>query len=293
MKKWTGWIAAGVLTLGLAACGETAKPTPETPKEETSEKTLGEVFNEAVKVSNETKSVSAKMDMKQKISYPKEEQSMDTAMNMDMNITMKPLAVYQKGTMAVPGEGGEQAKPMNIESYMTEEGFYINEPESGQWIKMPKEMYDQMMNMSQQQVEPAEQLKQLEQFKDDFKFEQTKDEYVLKLDAAGEKFNKLIETQMSQMTQGANGEEAKAMMEQMMKAMKVEKVNYTIYIDKDSFQTNKMDVDMDMSMDIEGNAMKTSQVMHIVYSDYNKVAPITVPEEVKNKAQEMPMPAME
>lgn len=293
MKKWTGWIAAGVLTLGLAACGETAKPTSETPKEETSEKTLGEVFNEAVKVSKETKSMSAKVDMKQKIDYPKEEQSIDTAMNMDMNIMMEPLALYQKGTMTVPGEGSEQAKPMNMEMYMTEEGFYINDPESGQWVKMPKEMYDQMMNMSQQQVEPAEQLKQLEQFKDDFTFEQTKDEYVLKLNAAGEKFNKLIETQVSQMMQGANGEEAKAMMEQMMKAMKIEKVNYTIYIDKDSFQTTKMDVDMDMSMDIEGNEMKTSQVMHVIYSDYNKVAPIKVPEEVKNNAQEIPMPAMQ
>ncbi|KMY55278.1 hypothetical protein AC623_16170 [Bacillus sp. FJAT-27231] len=293
MKKWTKWMAAGVLTLGLAACGETAKPTPETPKEEKSEMTLGEVFSQAIKASKETKSMSAKVNMKQKINYPAEQKSMDTAMDMDMNITTEPLAIYQKGTMTASGEGSEQMPSMNIESYMTPEGFYMNEPQSGKWIKMPAELYEQIMNMSQQQVEPEEQLKQLQQFKDDFTFEQTADEYVLKLDASGEKFNKLIETQMAQMTQGAMGAEAEAMMKEMMKAMKIEKVNYTIYLDKESFQTTKMDVDMDMAMDIEGNEMKTSQVMNVVYSNFNKVEPIKVPEDIINSAQEMPVPAMQ
>lgn len=46
-----------------------------------------------------------------------------------------------------------------------------------------------------------------------------------------------------------------------------------------------------MAMDIEGNEMKTSQTMTMVYSNFNEVEPIKVPEEVVNNAQEMPMPA--
>ncbi|GLY09476.1 DUF6612 family protein [Bacillus badius] len=293
MKKWASWMAAGVLTLGLAACGETAKPTPETPKEETSKMTLGEVFNKTMEVSKETKSLSAAMDMKQKMTYSQEDKSMTTSMKMDMDVTMEPIAVYQKGTMTVAGDGAEQMEPMPVESYMTEQGFYMKEPEGGQWMKLPKEMYDQIMKMSQQQAKPEEQLKQLEQFKDDFKFEQTADSYVLKLDASGEKFNKLIESQMSQMMQGAEAEEAQASLKEMMDAMKIEKVNYTIYVDKKTFETTKMDINMDMAMDIEGNEMKTSQVMNVVYKDYNKVEPIKVPDDVVKNAQEVPMPEME
>ncbi|KKB34250.1 hypothetical protein QY97_02574 [Bacillus thermotolerans] len=47
---------------------------------------------------------------------------------------------------------------------------------------------------------------------------------------------------------------------------------------------------MDMSMNAEGNELQTSQTMNMVYSNFNKVEPIQVPEEVINSAQEMPMP---
>ena len=32
-----------------------------------------------------------------------------------------------------------------MELYMNESGFYMNDPESGQWIKMPADMYEEMM----------------------------------------------------------------------------------------------------------------------------------------------------
>ncbi|WP_100332550.1 DUF6612 family protein [Bacillus xiapuensis] len=290
MKNWMKWMTAGVLTLGLAACNETAKPTPETPKEETSEMTLGEVFNKAMETSKETKSMSADIDMLQTVDYPKENIKLNTATDMKMDLTIDPLALYQTGTMKLEGDGAEAGKPMNIESYMTENGFYMKDPEKGQWIKMPQEMYGQIMKFSKQQADPKEQLKQLAQFKDDFTFEQTKDDYVLKLNAKGDKFNQLIESQMSQMTQGAQGKEAEAMMKEMMKGMKVENSIYTIYLDKKTFQTKKMDVEMDMTMDMEGNQMKTSQTMSALYSNFNQVKPITVPEEVVKNAQEIQLP---
>ncbi|KKB41745.1 DUF6612 family protein [Bacillus thermotolerans] len=290
MNKWTKWMAAGVLTMGLAACGQTAEPTPDTPEEQQSEMTLAEVYDRAIQVSNETKSMSTNMDMKQSIQLPSQGATMETAMKMEMDVTTEPLAIYQTGTMTMTGEGAESSEPVNVESYMTEKGFFLHDSASGQWIKMPSEMYDQIMNMSKQQSDPNAQLQQLNEFKDDFTFEQTADEYVLKLNAEGEKFKKLVEEQMSQVMPGVEGEEAEAMMQEMLKAMDIEKVDYAIYIDKESFQTMKMDVVMDMSMNAEGNELQTSQTMNMVYSNFNKVEPIQVPEEVINSAQEMPMP---
>jgi hypothetical protein len=63
---------------------------------------------------------------------------------------------------------------------------------------LPSETYDQIAQMSEQQSNPSEQLKQLEAFKDDFTFEQTESEYVLELSTAGEKFNALIEEKLNQ-----------------------------------------------------------------------------------------------
>ncbi|WP_046175932.1 DUF6612 family protein [Domibacillus indicus] len=287
MKKLAQLTAAGVLTMGLAACGQTAEPTPETTEEQTSDMTLEEVFDRSMEVSSETKSLSAKIDMNQSMNQPSQDLAMETASVMDMDITMDPLAIHQKGTTTMKMEGSEEEQAMNTEMYMTEQGFFMNDETTGQWVKLPSEMYEQIAQMSEQQSDPSQQLKQLEAFKDDFTFEQTDSEYVLKLSASGKKFNALIEDQMAQFMPELGGEESQAALDEMMKAMNIEKVDYTINIDKESFQTTAVDMMMDMTMEIEGEKMEMNQVMNADYSNYNGVETITVPEEVVSGAQEM------
>ncbi|WP_050182320.1 DUF6612 family protein [Domibacillus robiginosus] len=289
MKKWAQLTAAGFLTMGLAACGQTAEPTPETTKEQTSEITLGEVFDKSMEVSNETKSLSAKVDMTQKMEQPSQNLKMETDSVMDMDITMEPLAIYQKGTTTVAADGSEESQQMDMEMYMTEQGFFMKNPEGGGWIKMPSEMYDQIAQMTEQQSDPSQQLKQLESFKDDFTFEQTEDAYVLKLEASGSKFNKLIQDQMEQFLPQVEGQDNQAAMDEMMQGIDIKKVDYTINIDKETFQTTAVDMIMDMTMEMEGQSMTMNQVMNADYSNYNEVEAITVPDDVVNNAQEMQM----
>lgn len=289
MKKWVQLTAAGVLTMGLAACGQTAEPTPATTKEQTSDMTLQEVFDKSMEVSNKTESLSAKVDMTQKMNQPSQDLAMETASVMDMNITMDPLAIYQKGTTTMKMDGSEEEQSMNMEMYMTEQGFFMNDETTGQWMKLPSEMYEQIAQMTEQQSDPSQQLKQLEAFKDDFAFEQTDSEYILKLSASGEKFNALIEEQMSQFMPELEGEENQASIEEMMEGMSIEKVDYTINIDKETFETTTVDMIMDMTMEMEGETMQINQVMNADYSNYNGVETITVPEDIVNSAQEMQM----
>ncbi|MGG3449429.1 DUF6612 family protein [Domibacillus aminovorans] len=287
MKKWAQFLAAGVLTMGLSACGQTAEPTPETSKDATSDMTLAEVYDKSMAVSNETKSLSAKIDMTQNMEQPSQDLSMETISVMDMDIITDPLALHQTGTTTMKVDGSEEAESMKTEMYMTEAGFFMNDETTGQWVKMPSEMYDQITKMSKQQSDPSQQLKQLEAFKDDFTFEQTDSEYVLKLAAAGEKFNALIEEQMSQFMPTLEGEEGQAMMDQMLAGMNIEKVDYTIYIDKETFETTAVDMIMDMTMEMDGESMKMNQVMNANYSNYNGVEAIIVPKDVVNNAQEL------
>lgn len=96
MKKWMTLMAASVLTLGLAACNETATPTSETTKENTSEVTLQDVFSKSLKQSEKLESLSASIDMTQLIEFPSQEISMETTSNMDMDMVIEPLNFISK-----------------------------------------------------------------------------------------------------------------------------------------------------------------------------------------------------
>ena len=285
MKKWKMLMVAGVLTLGLAGCNTTATPTSETAKDKKSELTLKQVFDKSLAQSESIKSLNAEVKMSQSIEVPSQNVEMNTVTNMNMDMFVEPLSIYQKGTTStlVPGEDSSvQPQKVEIESYMTDKGFFMHHSMSGQWVKLPADMYDQMMSMSQKQADPSQQLKDLEMFKDDFSFEQTEDMYVLKLSASGDKFNELIKKQVTETITAMKLDQ-----ENMLKDMNIEKVDYEIFIDKKTFNTKVFNMDLKMSVSVEGEEMKMSQDLKSTFDKFNEIEPITVPQEVLDKAQEM------
>jgi len=285
MKKWMTVMAASLLSFSLVACNSTATPTSKTSEENTSELTLEQVFKKSLAQSETIESLSASLDMSQLIEMPSQSVSMNTTSNMTMDMMVEPLSVYQKGTttMTVPGdESSTEPQEVVMESYMTEDGFFMHDNMSQQWMKLPSDMYDQMMAMSDKQADPAQQLKDLEPFIKDFTFEQTDTEYVLKLAASGEQFNELIQKQLTEMMP-----EALVEGEELLKGINIENVNYEIFIDKETFNTSALNMVMDMTMAVEGEEMKLSQDLKSIFSNYNKVEPIKVPQEVLDSAQEM------
>lgn len=285
MKKWMTIMVAGLLTFSLAACNSTATPTSETSEEKKSELTLEQVFEKSLAQSETIESLSATLDMSQLIEVPSQGVSMDTTSNLTMDMNVEPLSVYQKGTtaMTVPGEESPtEPQDIEIESYMTEDGFFMRDSMTQQWMKLPTDMYEQMMAMSDSQADPAQQLKDLQPFMKDFTFEQNDNEYILKLSASGDQFNELIQKQLAETMPETMVEE-----EEMLKGLKIEKVNYEIFIDKETFNTTALNMIMDMTMAVEGEEMKLSQDLKSVFSDYNQVERIKVPQEILDSAQEM------
>lgn len=278
-------MTASLLSFSLVACNSTATPTSKTSEENTSELTLEQVFKKSLAQSETVKSLSASLDMSQLIEMPSQAVSMNSTSNMTMDMMVEPLSVYQKGTttMTVPGEDSStEPQEVEMESYMTEDGFFMHDNMSQQWMKLPSDMYDQMMAMSDKQADPAQQLKDLEPFIKDFIFEQTDTEYVLKLAASGDQFNELIQKQLTEMMP-----EALVEGEELLKGLNIEKVNYEIFIDKETFNTTALNMVMDMTIAVEGEEMKLSQDLKSIFSNYNKVEPIKVPQEVLDSAQEM------
>ncbi|MFX3674976.1 MAG: DUF6612 family protein [Paenisporosarcina sp.] len=285
MKKWMMLMFVLVIVLGLAGCNETATPSTETSKENTSDLTLKEVFAKSLEQAEKVKSLRASIDMSQVVDIPAQEISMETSSKMDMDMEIEPLGLYQKGTTSMKmlgDETTEQPEAVQIESYLTNQGFFMYDSMSKQWMKLPSDMYDQILSMSQNQADPSQQLKDLESFLEDFTFEQNDSSYILKLVASGDKFNTLIQKQMSETMPDMMIEE-----EELLKDMNVEKVNFEIFIDKKTFNTTALNMVMDMTMAVEGENMKVSQDIKSIYTKFNDVDSIKVPQDVVDNAKEM------
>ena len=271
--------------MGMAACGQTAEPAAGSgeEKEAASELTLEEVYAKSAEASEQIESLHADMKTNQTMSMQPAGMEMKMAMDISMDLTTDPLAFYQTSETSVVSEDIENENPMKMEMYLTEQGMFLYDATMQSWLKMPDESVEELKGLADQQTaDPSQQLEDLAAFQDDFTFEQTEDEYILKLDAEGEEFKELIDKQLDK-TLGQLELEAQTALEDMQ----IHSVSYEIFIDKDSFLTNSMNVDMDLDMNIEGETMSIQSDVQAVYSKYNEIEAITVPAEVIEQAEEM------
>ncbi len=276
MKKWKVLLAATALTLGLAACNETAEPK-ESSTTEKSEMTLQEVYAKSIEVSEQLTSMSAQVILDQKMSMPGEGE-MTLLSDLNMDFVIEPMQLYQKGTTSMSmGEGNTES--MDIEAYMTNDAFYMFEGNSKQWMKMPLDMAEMMGTA--EQTTPADQLEMLEEYIDEFTFEQDDESYILTMNASGEKFTNLIREQVQEAMQGMAEDE------ELNMDYNINSLNYLIHIDKESYQTTKVDMVMDMDLTMDGESAHMVQDIKATYSNFNEVDNIAVPQEVIDSAIEI------
>lgn len=101
------------------------------------------------------------------------------------------------------------------------------EPTSGVWMQLPKELSDTVLQMPEQQMNPAEQLNQLKEFADDFSFKQDDAQYILSLKASGDKFDQFLKDNAKQLMPDQLKEN-----EELFNNLKFKNVEYEIFIDK-------------------------------------------------------------
>ena len=274
MKKWVKGFAIGFLALGLAACSDTADVQPGTDEEKKSDLTIGEVFEKAQAASEKVESMHADMDIKQNISAPDLGSDMDSIIKVNMDLVQEPMEMHQVMEMNMGDEG-----TASIELYITEEGFFMQDPESETWMKLPEELYEGLM-ASAGGADPTVDLASLEEFVEDFTFEQNDNEYILKLKASGEKFEGLVQDQLSEI-EGIGEAEAK-----VLEDMKIHQLDYEIYIDKETFDTTAFNMIMDMEMEDGGNSVRITQDTKAKISNINELKEIVVPQEILDSAVE-------
>ncbi len=285
MKKWIMIMTTATVAMGLSACGETAEPASgdNTTKGEDSELSVQEVYEKSLEASEDITSLHANIVTDQQMAMQPDGMEINMKMNSAMDMTIEPLAFYQKAETSLVSEDIDNASPMNMEMYFTDQGMYMYEQTMATWLKMPDESIEDLKVLADQQTaDPSQQLEDLAEFKDEFTFEQTADAYILTLDASGEKFKELMDQQLDK-TLGQMEIEAQMGFEDMT----IHSVNYVIHIDKESFLTTSMDMKMNMDLNIEDEMMSIQTDMQADYSKFNEIEAITVPEDVLNEAQDI------
>lgn len=280
MKKWTTILTAGTLAFVLSACGQTAEPKEDPvtgEKEEVvvkSELTAGEVMEKANAASETQQSVHSDMEITQTIQMGEETHDVNSTIDMDM--ILEPLAMHQ--TINTQIEGQEMA----IEQYITEEGFFMKDPESGSWMKFEDDMYEEITGQIAGAQESPVDFSMLQEYADDFTFEQTNDEYALALKGSGEKFTTLMNDMMKQNMPAGTDE---SILEESN--MKVDKVDMKFTIDKKTFFTKDFDMDMIMIIEQQGEQAKITQNIKGTMTKVNEIEEIKVPKEVLDSAVDM------
>ncbi|MFL0582751.1 DUF6612 family protein [Solibacillus silvestris] len=272
--------AMSTLSIALVAgCGDTAEPVEGTDSE--ANLTLQQVYENAMQRQQNLKSVHAETTMDQVTSFVMEGQTMEITSNSNlaMDIQQKPMAMYSKGTVKM--DMGDEKMDMPIEMYMTEEdGFYMLNGDTNEWMKMPDEQYEQLIAQTGAQADASEQLEQLEQFIDDFSFEQDDENYLLTLNIEGDEFKQFIVSQM-----GASLGESMEVNGETLENMTFEDSQYNIVVAKDTFDIKEMDMDLKIVTNIEGQETTIENDANIVYSKFDEVKKINIPNEVINEAK--------
>ncbi|MFV8826492.1 DUF6612 family protein [Alkalihalobacterium sp. APHAB7] len=270
------------LILLLAACsgGEPSSST-NTDNQDTTDATVlsvDEIIEKSITAMNKLESYTMEMNNEQELEMPGQD---PFQMNMTMvaDITVEPMRLYQKMTMTGLEESVEV---IETESYFTEDGMFVKDSMQGGWVRFPEEFSQDLLEVSQQQMNAEEQLKVFKQFAEDTQLTEEESHYILTVYGSDDNFKTMAHEAMGFMQEAG----ASAMMDELLGMMEVQTFNYVIYIDKDTFYQTKMDVEMHMSMTIEDETMVTIQRMTGVITNFNNVDEITIPQEVLDSAEE-------
>lgn len=73
--------------------------------------------------------------------------------------------------------------------------------------------------------------------------------------------------------------------ENPMDQLSIEKINYVLHIDKETFDTNKMDMNFDLKMAVEGDELLMNTKSVVTYTEFNHLKTIDIPQSIIDNAQ--------
>ncbi|PYZ97046.1 hypothetical protein CR205_00090 [Alteribacter lacisalsi] len=239
--------------------------------------TVEEILTQSEEAMEELSSYSMDMEMLQEMSM--DDDTMDINMTSEAQVLMDPLVLYQHASMDMMG------MPFSYDSYFSEEhGFFMEDPMSGEWLKLPDEFTDEMMAMADIQTSPEDQFdifrENLEEV--DVETDEEEDRYIVTIKGDGVD-NEAMKEQLMGFMDGDMGQ----LMGDALDSMEIHSYEYEIFIDRDTFYTTEANVFMDMTMDDGVNETAMKQTTHMLFGGFNEYDDLEVPANVIENAEEI------
>lgn len=231
-----------------------------------------DVLKKSLEAMEIIESYSMQMESDQEMTM-NETEKMSMAMTLTSDMTLDPIAFYQKLSMETDIE---MMGAYETEMYLVDDQIFVFEPILDQWTELPIELSEDLGGLSEMQLSPDQQLTMLRNFVDDIEMTENASEYVLKLSGTGTDF-----MEVAQLFGGVGTEDFDEMLDDFTQ-LDLNFIEYEIFIDKDTFYQTKLNMTMDITMAMEGETVQTVQTMQATIYGYNEVGEIVLPEGLIN-----------
>ncbi|QSS99329.1 hypothetical protein IMZ31_14760 [Pontibacillus sp. ALD_SL1] len=270
MKKhvqiWSALCFILVMMIGCSGQSEESGAEGETT-EENKDLSAVEVYEKSLEATGELESFSLSTDIQQSVSMG-EQGEQNIEMSSEGEFTLDPIA-YHLVT---------EAMGQNIEMYYIQDGLYFKDPNSGNWLKGPKDLINQLSQADTMQQRPKKQLEMLQDYSESLTMDETDDGFVIHLEANEEDMKQFIERALSN-----GGSIPKDAMEQVT----IHDLAFDLTISKEKYYPKSLDMTMDISMEQQGSTVSVNQEIQSTYDKYNEIEEVRVPEDVKENAEDI------
>lgn len=269
-----------MLILTLVACNQSTAPVNQEKnhKKDTesvaSELTLDEVMEKAIEASDSLKSFTVEMQMDQKLSGV-EDETIHFLSNIDMDFVQDPMALHQKMSIELVGEDDS----LDTEIYFTKDGVFYYDVTTDEWIQFQEDMFDELVKLADHQTNPAHEINSLQQYADELVFDQDKDNYVMTLEASGEKFTQFIRDKVSETLPDVMDLDTN-----IFENIEINQLSYKILIDKETFYPDTLHLVMELVFSEGNDTVKVNQEINGKYKNFNNKSTIDVPKEILDEA---------
>lgn len=297
MKKWITIVLGAILLISITACSNGANNSPANSAspsntvdepvvtdpvtddtEEEAIPTAEELIQRIDEAGDSLKSYSMESTMDQNIAIDDNgtKQEQEISMQISSEIITQPYAAYQKISMSNPNIEGMEGMD-GSEQYITTEGIYVKV--NGEWVKLPDQDAEPLVNEMKNQSNPQSQFAQLEAVMDELNVGEEGDNYTLTAKLSGDGVKEIAKSYLNQ--SGGADPQTEAMIEQM----DIKSLDMNYKISKETYYPVDAAVVMEMDMEIENQKLSLVMDMTTKFTDYNNIDEIKVPQEAIDSAK--------
>ena len=269
-------MALAICSLSIVAvgCSSDEKKNTTNNTNETKETKSEKLSNEEIvkKINEATKEIkSSKIQAENKMVMNLAGNKTETAINMNMETSSDPVVVKMSGSMNAMGQ------QVSLDMYFTEDAVYSKNVITKEWVKITGPSMRKTMEAQKNASNMDQMLSIMDSVQKNLKIEDKGSEYEISYSGNDESVKEALKEAIGK---------SQPNLKNYMQNVSIEKFDFFYKVDKSTFMPKEYSMKTVIKISQGEKEMSFDMDLKATLSDINKVAPITLPDEVKN-AKEM------